>query len=483
MLHTKVDHDKNETEVEKFITEIPMEKLKFKILVQLHPGDNEIKFDFLGVKDIFRISYIPNSNPYFVRLVYVVCKDDDGRFQSPPDLDDSMEAAIKKIQVAGLVLQCCMAELIWKQNLGRKTFRLESDPTTDDPVVHVHHINKTRQETYKMSAENLWEYLGRDLLTSTIGDKKVKYLAFMSCTWYQNPQNLKPTSYHETLKMTKGHIALGGGGLALFGTGCLWTWPSTVKSVQTSLCDNTPVDSRLYMDDSGYRGTIGGCVATTIGSVLHELGHTLDLGHTDQGVMARGFDDLDSLLTTTSEKEGDQSSQGLVDKKKTLTPCGRGPSPERTKQPPIQPRRSNNLSISQSPRFTSIRRSESIIKHLEKFSEKRILGDSLSDGGCYWTRSCALLLAHQPWIRLGHFNPCLDEIIISKYRVESCCSLAVVELRGKRGLVHQSWEPEPEPESSPQVLELDGEMVVTPEHIDIVAMSTCGKLSKYLLME
>ena len=39
---------------------------------------------------------------------------------------------------------------------------------------------------------------------------------------------VKPLSHAETLSMTRGHIALGGGGLGLFGTGCMWTWPSSV---------------------------------------------------------------------------------------------------------------------------------------------------------------------------------------------------------------------------------------------------------------
>ena len=480
MLHTKVDQEKNANEMERLISEIPMVKLKFKVVVKLHQGDNEIKFDFLGVKDILRISFKPSYTPYFVRLVYIVCKDDDGRFQSPTHLNNSIDVAIKKIRVAGQVLQCCMAELIWTQNLGRKTFRLESDSITGDPIVHIHHINITRQESYKMSAESLWEFLGRDILTSSIGDKKVKYLAFLSSTMYQNPKKIKPISHHETLKMTKGHIALGGGGLALFGTGCLWTWPTTVTSVQSTLCDTTPVDPCLYMDDSGYRGTVGGCVATTIGGVLHELGHTLDLGHTEDGVMSRGFDDLDSLLTIISEKGGSRSGQG-TEGRRALTPCGRGPSPEQTKQPLILPPKSTNISSNQSPRFTSVRRSDSISKYLEKYSEKRILGDSTSEGGCYWTRSCALLLAHQPWIRKGHFNPCSAELRISKHQVESCCTLAVVELRGKKGLVHQSWESEPEADS--RFLELEGQMAVTTEHTELVAMSSCGKLNKYLLIE
>ena len=57
------------------------------------------------------------------RLVYIKCRDDDGRFQSPPSLDNSVSAAVRKVAVAGRVLQCCMAETLWAQRRGRLTFR------------------------------------------------------------------------------------------------------------------------------------------------------------------------------------------------------------------------------------------------------------------------------------------------------------------------------------------------------------------------
>lgn len=46
-----------------------------------------------------------------------------------------------------------------------------------------------------------------------------------------------------------------------------------------------------------FRGTYGGCFATTLGSVCHELGHTFDLGHTPDGIMGRGFDNVNLVFT------------------------------------------------------------------------------------------------------------------------------------------------------------------------------------------
>ena len=42
-----------------------------------------------------------------------------------------------------------------------------------------------------MAAERLWESLARELLTSDIGDKRAKYLAWLSSTTYHNPRGVK----------------------------------------------------------------------------------------------------------------------------------------------------------------------------------------------------------------------------------------------------------------------------------------------------
>ena len=45
------------------------------------------------------------------------------------------------------------------------------------------------------------------------------------------------------------------------------------------------------------RGTLGGCYATSLGATLHEMGHVFDLVHSDRGIMARGFEDIDLFFT------------------------------------------------------------------------------------------------------------------------------------------------------------------------------------------
>lgn len=52
------------------------------------------------------------------------------------------------------------------------------------------------------------------------------------------------------------------------------------------------------------RGTLAGCFATTLGSFVHELGHTFDLGHAKHGIMSRDFDSVDEFFV------GEKSSRG-----------------------------------------------------------------------------------------------------------------------------------------------------------------------------
>ena len=125
--------------------------------------------------------------------------------------------------------------------------------------------------------------------------------------------------------------------------------------------------------ETSLRHTWGACLSTSLGSVVHELGHCFDLVHTDAGVMARGFDDIDRYFT-------------LADSEK--------PSANQTVQKP-----SSKLTIvrfeskQNAPRFTKISQtnpgSELMGRYYHKQNDEQMRSDF---GGCFFARQCALIL-------------------------------------------------------------------------------------------
>ena len=89
----------------------------------------------------------------------------------------------------------------------------------------------------------------------------------------------------------------------------------------------------------------------------------------------------------------------------------------------------------------------------------------------------------QTWVTLS----CDGEIAVSELQVEACCLLALVELRGRRGLVEQSWDLSV---SSSQSLLLEQELIQEArrncqedQSCQLVAMAVCGRLRKVSLSQ
>lgn len=74
-----------------------------------------------------------------------------------------------------------------------------------------------------MTSEELWEYFGRELMTSEYGLENRKFVAFFS---------RKNNKFLEKL-------AIGGGGLALCDVDYLNTWPTTIDDISISFINQT----------------------------------------------------------------------------------------------------------------------------------------------------------------------------------------------------------------------------------------------------
>nr|CAD7430468.1 unnamed protein product [Timema monikensis] len=335
------------------------------------------------------------------------------------------------------LVSCDTAEKLDESGFGRKTFQLENDLNTQAAECTVFHSQLSVEQARRLSPEELWEHLGRELMMSPLGNNNRKFVAFLSCTRYM-PNGKKPGTYEEILSLMEGHVALGGGGLAIFGTGCLHTWPRCVEEVVPRFLNVTPVDTQCLMDDSCFRGTYGGCFSTTLGSVCHELGHTFDLGHTEGSIMGRGFDNL-NLVFTVHKKNDNEKLDKEINKKvssaaskasahhatvsftKVLNVSYRAPSPIRkpinkTNRTPDSPKR--KLSFTD----LSIRSSQESIAS-DTVDESQTTSE-LSRDLTYWTKSCATILAFH------------------RKTLSSSAGVCVVELRDSSGLVVTTWQPQ-----------------------------------------
>lgn len=215
---------------------------KFKCLADLISGNNFLVLKYCKTHFELKINYTPRRTKFCVIPLYIICKDHSGHFQAPENCENSVENACRKIGVGARLIQCLIAEKMHQCGYDRKTFQLERDLITTEEECFRFYSSLSVTEARSMRQEELWRYFGREIMTSSLSSSYHKFLAFLSCTvWDANEGAVKA------------HAALGGGGLALFGTGCLHTWPSDIKDVATCFLDATPVDTKNLMDDSCYR--------------------------------------------------------------------------------------------------------------------------------------------------------------------------------------------------------------------------------------
>lgn len=225
---------------------------KFKALVYLQKGKNEIKIQHKSLSLNLNLTYEPLSSKKFVRLVYIKCIDDEGLFQAPPVENNSVSSACSRIVLGAQMLQTFTYDKFKEHNLPKKTFRLEEE--NSKIICHVFTSSLTLNKAYELNEEQLWSHFAIELMNSDLRVRNdCKFLAFLSFTRYNNHSNKIPSSHQEILKMTKGQVALGGGGLALFGSGCLHTWPENVQQVPWRFGDRRKIDRMKFMDDSANR--------------------------------------------------------------------------------------------------------------------------------------------------------------------------------------------------------------------------------------
>lgn len=256
--------------------------VSFKCLICLSVGENILTLKFCAIESPLILHYDPPDHPkYILKLYYVICRGHDGTFQTGENLMNSAEIACDRITLAVRLIQCLIAEKLCETGFERKTFQFIECKRF--------HSSLSLGVARTWNASQLWHYHAKEMLAAeTETDRCIKYVGILAGTCYDNGVLLA-------------NAALGAGDVAVYGSGCLYSWPSNVAEVIDCFRNEQLVDRSKLLDDSNGRSTYGGCFATTLGSLCHEIGHIFDLGHTNDGIMGTGLDLINRFFTIEAQ--------------------------------------------------------------------------------------------------------------------------------------------------------------------------------------
>lgn len=450
--------------------------LRFKCLLKLEHGINRFILKYCTTQQDFILNFKPRQTEYCVLPVYIIFKGHDGRFQAPEHEDNSIESACDRIDIGIRLLQSVTAERLREGGFGRRTFQLQSDLDQSVPCCNVFYSQILVEDAHAADNSTLWQWLGRELMTSSLGMKNFKFVAFLSSTLYKGELLTKQNPTHaDIVQCTQGHVALGGGGLALFGTGCLHSWAASLEEVVPRLSSTEPVDTALFMDDSNFRGTYGGCFSTTLGAVCHEIGHIFDLGHTTHGIMGSNYHNLQSMFlqdevdssTLLAESSKDRQLSCLLTKEsrehfmqgpaevKNVLGCDDGllyPDKTSTKSEVLvkelimgwnKPEIHLLSSAKPSPLPSNLSLSQNIQgkDNVESLNFSQPMWDR-DDYSKYWAQSCLVLLAHNKWINPYASQEDLNGLTFETDRkhISSKFGIRIVDVRDKNSKSLFHWK-------------------------------------------
>ena len=258
----------------------------FKILVELVPGKNHLALTSgMQTKDIV-LQYKPMTTVRRIVVIYLTAADGKTEYRSQKKNDPQNYK--QKLDTAAKLLQTFTAERLDDLGMGRTTFNLEFDGN-GRVVVHTLTYPEKLSDLVKMRPDALFAALYK-WIRPQFPMECNKCLVVMAFSYY-DPRTGR--SFADS--------GLGGGGLALAGSGGMCAWPDNMRDVDRAFADCTPIDTNAVRNDSGSRGVLWAMASTTIGAALHELGHTFDLRHAEDplSIMSRGFDLFSREFTLT----------------------------------------------------------------------------------------------------------------------------------------------------------------------------------------
>ncbi|KAF2864168.1 hypothetical protein K470DRAFT_209097 [Piedraia hortae CBS 480.64] len=327
-------------------TQWPVCDSYFKALIHLQPGPNRIRLDFTSPKlpsqndqpvvhtSWFNINFLPLIGAPPLQLCILLARDSPETFDAPPQRvqreGNGLATAVRKFKMMAYLWQCYTAEQMNKNGFGRRCYRYEEewqpgtlswrDYTTGQMRNEVKvHIIRLKQSVNEIQDLDLAQQYGpaqkKGDLFSIAKDAVRAYFAprpgypqYVSCMFLDS-------HWDKQVGTIRGHAALGGGDdlirLAIFGSHCLYSYPSHIEEVVPAFSDCTPTDTNFVANDCNEAGCSWEAANIGIGAHLHETGHLLGCPHQESGIMLRDYTRLNRSFLSREAFSTRRNCEGL----------------------------------------------------------------------------------------------------------------------------------------------------------------------------
>lgn len=261
-------------------------------------------------------------------------KDSDGTYDAVPERAEregnGLETAIRKYRMAAYLWQAFTGEQMYRNNFGRRCFRLEEEwqsgslsrrdltqaQMRNEAKIHVVRSEKTVAELRDLNIAQQNDRAEKKDELFTIAKEAVRNHFQPQPGQKQYVSVLLLDSHWDTeSQMVTGHAALGSDDgdikMAMFGSHCLQSYPSCFEEIVDAFTDCTRTDTNHVANDCGEAGSNWEAANLGIGAHLHEVGHLFGCPHQESGVMLRDYVQLNRTFLTKEPFSTRTKAQGL----------------------------------------------------------------------------------------------------------------------------------------------------------------------------
>ncbi|KAG5995310.1 hypothetical protein E4U52_000178 [Claviceps spartinae] len=283
----------------------PVCESHFKALVYLQPGPNKFRLDFSSPRlanssstnpihaSYLTVHMIPTMNAPPLQLAIIVAKDSPETFDAPPSRvereGNGLDTAVRKFRMAAYLWQAFTAEQMWRQRLGRRSFRFEEEWGLGT-------ANYRDREHGTLRSEARIHIIR--------SDKTVAEIRGLNNAQALSEATEKSLLFKLAVDSVNGHFKTPPGQK---------TYPSTLEEVAPSFTDCTPIDTNHVSNEGSEAGSSWEVANLGIGAHLHETGHLFGCPHQESGVMQKDYIVLNrSFVPREAYSTRTKSKGGLV---------------------------------------------------------------------------------------------------------------------------------------------------------------------------